>query len=187
MHVFFPSFIIEVDTTTDCHLLYEPIGQAACLADLDYVQPKYLVDKSASSSATTLSTRLPVTIEPDDDPKDLPNFAAHWPKRPPSPVHLPITMSLLPPSPSPKSLKDLDQEELIQWLYLVEHPVLPSTTDTKHRSPAPLDCMEQEEILTLLHHPKTSPPAIRPCDMPNALDTKSHWMAEELHCITGCR
>jgi hypothetical protein len=51
MHVFFPSFIIEVDTSTDCHLLYEPIGRAACLADLDYVQPKYLVDKSASSSA----------------------------------------------------------------------------------------------------------------------------------------
>ena len=95
-------------------------------------------------------------------------------------------MSLLPPSLFPKSLKDLDQEELIQWLYLVEHPVLPSTTDTKHPSLAPLDCMEQEEILTLLHYPKTSPPAIRPCDMPNALNTKSHWMAEELHRITGC-
>ena len=173
MHVFFPSFIIEVDTTTDCHLLYEPIGRTACLADLDYVQPKYLVDKSASSSATALSTRLPAMIEPDDDPNNLPNFAAHWPKRPPSPVHPPIDMSLLPPSTYTKSLKDLDREELIQRLYLVEHPVPPSISDAKRRSPAPLDCMEREEILILLHHPNTSPPAIRPCDTPNASDTKS--------------
>ena len=160
MHVFFPSFIFEVDTSIDCHLLYEPIGQAACLADLDYVQPKYLVDKSASSSATALSTRLPAIIKLDDNPDDLPNFASHWPKHPPSPVHPPIDMSLLPPSTYTKSLKDLDREELIQWLYAVEHPVPPSPMDTKHWSLAPLECTEQEEILTLLHHPNTSPPAI---------------------------
>jgi hypothetical protein len=96
-------------------------------------------------------------------------------------------MSLLPPSTYTKSLKDLDREELIQWLYLVEHPVPPSPTDTKLQSLAPLECMEREEILTLLHHPNTSPPAIQPCDTPNASDTKSHWTAEELHRITGCR
>ncbi len=77
MHVFFPSFVIEVDTSTNCHLLYKPIGRAACLANLDYVQPKYLIDKSASSSATALFTRLPAMIEPDDTPDDLPNFASH--------------------------------------------------------------------------------------------------------------
>ena len=113
MHVFFPSFIIEVDTSTDCHLLYEPIGRADCLADLDYVQPKYLVDKSASSSAIALSTRLPNMIEPDNNPDDLPNFASHWP---PSPAHPPLNMSLLPPSTYTKSLKDLDRGELIQRL-----------------------------------------------------------------------
>jgi hypothetical protein len=47
--------------------------------------------------------------------------------------------------------------------------------------------MEQEEILTLLHHPNISPPAIQSCDTPNTSDTKSHWTAEELHRITGCR
>jgi hypothetical protein len=40
MHVFFPTFILEVDTTTDCHLHYAPIGRGARLPDLDYVQPK---------------------------------------------------------------------------------------------------------------------------------------------------
>ena len=95
-------------------------------------------------------------------------------------------MSLLSPSTYTKSLKDLDREELIQRLYLVEHSVPPSKPDAKRRSPSPFDSMEQEEILTLLHHPNTSPPAIQPCDTPNALDIKFHWMAEELHCITGC-
>ena len=148
------------NTSTDCHLLYEPIGRAACLADLDYVQPKYLVDKSASSSATALSTRLPAIIEPDDTPDDLPTFASHWPKRPPSPPLPPVDMSLLPPSTYTKRLKDLDRDELIQRLYSVEHPVPPSPSDTKLWSSTPLECMEREDILTLLHHPNTSPPAI---------------------------
>ncbi len=37
MHVFFPLFILEVDTATDCHLQYVPIGRMAQLLDLDYV------------------------------------------------------------------------------------------------------------------------------------------------------
>ena len=125
-------------------------------------------------------------IKPDDNLDDLPTFASHWPKRPPSPAHPPIAMSLLPPSTYTKSFKDLDWEELIQRLYSVEHPVPQSPTDTKLRSSAPLECMVREEILHLLHHPNTSPPAIRPCDRPNASDTKSHRSAEELHRITGC-
>ncbi len=53
MHVFFPSFIMEVKTATDCHLYYKPIGRACRLADLDYVQPKYVTNRSASATATT--------------------------------------------------------------------------------------------------------------------------------------
>ncbi len=52
MHVFFPSIIMEADTTTDCHLYYEPIGRDCRLANLDYVQPKFVTDKSASATAT---------------------------------------------------------------------------------------------------------------------------------------
>ena len=46
MHVFFPTFIIEVDTATDCHLRYAPIGRQGRLPDLDYVQPKFQRAKS---------------------------------------------------------------------------------------------------------------------------------------------
>jgi hypothetical protein len=58
MHVFFPSFTIEVDTATNCHLWYQPLGHTLGLADLDYVQPKHT--PSASTTATTPSP--PVTI-----------------------------------------------------------------------------------------------------------------------------
>jgi hypothetical protein len=66
MYVFFPSFIIEVDTATNCHLRYQPLGRTLGLADLDYVQPKHT--PSASTTAATPSP--PVTIEPDDSDLD---------------------------------------------------------------------------------------------------------------------
>ncbi len=39
MYVFFPSFIVEVNTTTDCHLSYEPIGRSSTMPSINYVQP----------------------------------------------------------------------------------------------------------------------------------------------------
>jgi hypothetical protein len=45
MHVFFPTFILEVDTATDCHLQYDPIGQNTRLPELDHVQPKFVKKK----------------------------------------------------------------------------------------------------------------------------------------------
>ncbi len=76
MHVFFPTFIMEVDTATDCHLRYEPIRCACRFADLDYVQPKCVYDKSASVMTTTIQPLA--TIEQDDNPVDLPTYVPHW-------------------------------------------------------------------------------------------------------------
>jgi hypothetical protein len=153
MHVFFPSFIMEVDTATDCYLRYEPIRRDCHLADLDYVQPKYITDMSASATAPIPSGQPPATIEPDDDLADLLTFASHWPKHPPSPQHPPLDMSLLPPSTYTKSLADLDSDELIQRLYLVEENE-GAPAKEKGKSTTPLDCMNQDKIITLLHHPK---------------------------------
>jgi hypothetical protein len=186
MHVFFPSFIMEVDMAMDCHLHYESIGRDCRLADLNYGQPKYITDTSASATAPISSGQPPATIEPDDEPADLPTFASHWPKCPPSPQHPPLDMSLLPPSLYTKSLADLDRDELIQRLCLVEQNKQ-AWAKEKGKFTTPLDCMNQDKIITLLHHPNTTPPAICPCDTPNASDTKSHWTAEELHRITGCQ
>ena len=38
--VYFPGFILAVDTTSDCHLSYAPLGRSAALRTLHYAQPK---------------------------------------------------------------------------------------------------------------------------------------------------
>ncbi len=53
-------------------------------------------------------------------------------------------------------------------------------------SPVLASTMLRDEIISLLHCKGSSLPLVRPCDTANALDTKTHWMAEELHRTMGC-
>ncbi len=39
MLVYFPWLVLSVDTSSDCHLSYKPLGRAALLDTLYYVQP----------------------------------------------------------------------------------------------------------------------------------------------------
>jgi hypothetical protein len=39
MRVYFPGMVLTVDTTSDCHLSYEPLGKTVALSSLHYVQP----------------------------------------------------------------------------------------------------------------------------------------------------
>jgi hypothetical protein len=39
MMVYFPTFVLSVDTFFDCHLSYEPLGRSAPLDTLHYIQP----------------------------------------------------------------------------------------------------------------------------------------------------
>jgi hypothetical protein len=54
-------------------------------------------------------------------------------------------------------------------------------------SPTLLSALPPKKIVELFHHPGSPLPAVRPCDTVNASDTKTHWSAEELHRIMGCR
>jgi hypothetical protein len=47
--------------------------------------------------------------------------------------------------------------------------------------------MPQESIIKLLHHEGSKLPSICPCNTANNSYTKTHWSAEEIHCIMGCR
>jgi hypothetical protein len=143
------------------------LGWTTALADLDYVQPKFLQDSSASATVP-----LPVTIKPEDN-IDLLSYSSHYPKKPPTPP-TPIydLFNLLPPEYS-ISLKDLDKEELIQWLYLLKH-ALNSGTEKAVSAFVPLECMTQEVIINKLHCPNSILPFIRPCNTSNPSDTKSH-------------
>jgi hypothetical protein len=189
VYVFFPSFIIEVDTATNCHLRYQPLGRTLGLADLDYVQPKHT--PSASTTAATLSP--PVTIEPDNSDLDdnaAPIYKAHWPKCPPSPPVDQFDLSTLPAETKfTKPLNEMSREELITLLH---NSSSPPTTESppfalpKRKAADLLTCMDEKDIVELLHQPNSSLPLVCPCDTPNPLNKKLHWTAEELHGITGC-
>ena len=157
MFVFFPTFVVEVDTDTDCHLSYKPIGRSASLARLDYVQPIRSPSQSASATMTT-APPAPAMIEDDSDCDDI---------MPPLPSHSPVTPT--PDAPLP----DAD-------------PPSPAILNACS-SPKELECMSVDEIRSCLHHPSTHFPAIRPCDTPNASDSKSTFTPEDLHRLTGCR
>ncbi len=170
MYVFFPTFILEVDTATDCHLQYKPLGRSTGLLDIDYVQPK-----KATSHLALVTVAPPtalVLVEPDDkDNTKLPLYASHYPEKPPSPPTLSYDPTNLPPLAYFVSLKDLDCDKLIQWLYLLKHP-LPSIKD--YLAPPSLLCMMQDNIIQHLHHSGTTLPQVLPCNTPNELDTKLH-------------
>ena len=39
MRVYFPGVVLTVDTSSDCHLSYEPLGKTVALSSLHYMQP----------------------------------------------------------------------------------------------------------------------------------------------------
>ena len=70
MFVYFPTFVLKVDTSVDCHLDYQHMGRSLALSDLDYVQPRCeLTDSPATASASE-----------EDDWKTMVSFASHNPK-----------------------------------------------------------------------------------------------------------
>ena len=142
------------------------------------------------TSLPTVSPTLDQTASCGPSIEDIPlDFTGvrHWPKSGPSAAPSTIPQ-LIPPddvspvleSPLPPStpLHQLSPEDLAKHIHS------PSAPDSKVNL---LSTMTQAEVLKHLHTPGFSPPPIRPCDTPNPSDTKTHWTAEELHHVTGCR
>ena len=184
MYVIFPSFIVQVNTATDCHLSYAPIGHAATISSLDYVQPI----QAQNSGFATASTPAPVVIEADDNnnipPNALPTYVSHWPKKPPALPAPPVVLPVIPPPAYSVRLKELTRKELIQRLYSVEHTHCLANGDdfpAQQSPPFKLECMSDEEIVATLHHPHSRLPPVRPCDTRNASETKRTYTPEELH------
>ena len=53
MHIYFPDFVLSVDTSIDCHLNYHPIRHSAALSELHYVQPWCVLKSLYASQAIT--------------------------------------------------------------------------------------------------------------------------------------
>jgi hypothetical protein len=198
MFVFFPSFIVEVNTDTNCHLFYKPIGHSAPISKLDYVQLVQAHSPSASTTAETMPPAPAVVKDEHYNNNIMPTYAAYWPKSPPAPATPTFDVSLIPPPAFLAHLQDFDCNELIRRIYSLKHASVPmpdaqddnSTTPadvTNARSaPKELECMSKDKIQTYLHHPESCFPPICPCNIPNVSDSKTAFTPEELHRLTGC-
>jgi hypothetical protein len=127
MFLCFPSFILEVNTTTHCHLSYAPIGHAATMSSLDYVQT-IQAWTSASATAST-PPPAPAVIEAEDNnvpPEALPTYVSHWPKNPPAPPAPPVVLPVICSKPfdQPRDAarreecSDLDEKSLTTFMSL---------------------------------------------------------------------
>ncbi len=177
-HIFFPTFILKVDTATNCHLIYAPVGRSAGLPDLDYVQPKF--PPKASASATSAASIPPATIKPDDNKssdnavqEDDVTYVPHWPKHPPSLSPTAIALNSITPTEFTKSLNNMTAAELTKLLFKEAAPTDSSPLDgqRKCKTSDPLTCMDTKDIMELVHTQDSSPPPVRPCDTPNPSDT----------------
>jgi hypothetical protein len=82
MLVYFPTFILLVDTSTDCHLSYERLGPRAPLSTLHYVQPWCTPNlyPSEVSPSTCMVTPVPALAIVEDDERllmDAPQIPVH--------------------------------------------------------------------------------------------------------------
>ncbi len=63
--VYFPTFVILVDTSKDCHLANEPVGRSAPLKTLYYIQPCCSPYLYPSKITSHLVAKSPAIIEDD--------------------------------------------------------------------------------------------------------------------------
>ncbi len=194
--VYFPTFVLTVDTSKDCHLIFESLGRLALLDSLHYVQPRCVPSLYPSELASHIASKSPTVIEDDSSASDGPDVLTWSYPQPKCPAR-----PLWPSSPTVASwLVSADLDSVSAQLHLLaemvsslQHPApkLPPgvlTPSLPQSSPVLASTMSSKnEIISLLHRVGSSLPSVRPCDMENNSDTKTHWMVEELHRAMGCR
>ncbi len=200
--VWFPTFVLLVYTSKDCHLTYKSLGQSASLELLHYVQPQCspsLYPSEPPSTSVAKQTRMdPVVIEDDSSNKLV--WCYPQPK---------CTTPWLPPTSMADSLSHapppVDLSTVLDQLQLLAKAISslksqgnspPSHLSCKLSQPAPNDSqlspilastMSWDEVMSLLNCAGSSLPPIRPCNMANASDTKTHWSVKKLHQVMGCQ
>jgi hypothetical protein len=200
MHVYFPGLVLSVDTSTDCHLTYEPLGKSAPLSTLHYVQPRCppttYPDKNSAFRATTDSP-APVLVKNDDGLVVLdsvsprlgippavksPSFKSVVPKRGPVPKAPPFLAN---------NIASISQhlKLLLDCLSGLADSPSPASTPPALKPVAPklLLTLTPDEVARLIHCPGSLPPPFCPCYRSNGSNTKTHWTSEELHRALGCR
>jgi hypothetical protein len=64
--VYFPTFVLFLNTAIDCHLSFDPLGRSAPLTTLHYIQPCFPLAVYPSEVSPSTSTTAPSPASPDD-------------------------------------------------------------------------------------------------------------------------
>ena len=187
MHVYFPSLVLSVDASTNCHLTYEPFGKSAPLSTLHYVQPHCpptTYPDENSALCTTADSPAPVLVENDDGSVVLDSVSPRL-GIPPA-VESPSYKSVVPKQgPVPKAPPFLanDIASISQHLKLLldrlsglaDSPSPVSAPPAlKHVAPKLLSSLSPDEVVCLVHCPGSLSQPVRPCDQSNGSNTKTH-------------
>ncbi len=179
--VYFPTFVLSVDTSSNCHLSYKPLGRSAPLDTLHYVQPwcshlNLYPSKLAASSIT--ATPSPHVIEDEDSQEPSLSSSGDQAEN--------ASVCVAPPSsPSPVDLSTIASQLQSIATSILLSPAS-SSSPNPPKTPTLLSPISRDETPRLLYHPDTSFPDVRPCDTANASDTKIHWSSEEINRVMGC-
>ena len=161
MLVYFPSFVLSADTSSDCTLSYEPFGWSAPLSTLHYVQPRCrpLLYPSKNSPSSKTVSKTPALIE--DDPSVVNSDP-------------PVVQSVRLPLPPSVNLSHIASQLQSISASVLPPSVAPSPSAAPPKTPVIVSTISSDEVTCLLHHPNTSLPDIHPCDAAKASNTKTH-------------
>jgi hypothetical protein len=197
--VYFPAFVLLVNTSKDCHLAYKSLERSVPLETIHYIQPCFAPSLYPSEIASHLAAKSQAYIEDDSSRLgDSDAIILSYPQpKCISPTRLPSPMSVAAPPSTGAPSADLESV-LAQLFSLVDavsafttlvsptSPTNNATTHGSHSFPILASTMIRDEIILLLHHNILSLLSVCPCNTANATDTKTHWATKELHCIMGC-
>jgi hypothetical protein len=204
MLVSFLTFVLTVDTSSDCHLSYKLIGCCMPLNILHYVPPRcpptlYPSELASSMPLFCKASHVPGPALIKNDLEDSLSGVLDQPLVSP-PSHLPVCGVL--PAPQPTNADALDLSTIsLQLTSLAKAisnlsplPPLPLPADaptsvptlaTPAKPPQSLSTLPCDAIIKLIHCEGTDLHSICPCNTANRSDTKTHWMLEELHRAMG--
>jgi hypothetical protein len=200
MLVCFPTFLLTVDTFSDCHLSNKPLGCCTPLDILHYVQPQcpptlYPLELESSAPLLCKASHVPGPALIEDEQGDLLSGGLDQ-SMVSLPPHLPVCGILPAPQPTnadnlnfstislqltslAKAISNLPPSPL---LFLpADAPTSEPTSATPAKPPRFFSTLPCDAIIKLIHCEGTDLPSVRPCDTANTLDTKTHWTSEELH------
>jgi hypothetical protein len=168
--VYFPTLVLSIDTSKDCHLAFKSLEHSASLDTLHYVQPRCALSLYPSELASHTASKSTVVIEDNSSASGASDeliWSYPQPKCP-RPVQ-PLSPVSVADTPLPMATLDSVSAQLCSLADAVSSLTPLASTHPPHddsckpwSSPVLASTMLREEIISLLHRKGSSLPSVRP-------------------------